>query len=92
MAADALRGLRREKVAARGLEELQHRLGLKCRRIGKVNYHLRAGDCFFEPFPGDGVDATFGGRSDDLVAAAAEKATVFEPIKPVPPTTTIFMA
>jgi hypothetical protein len=35
---------------------------------GEVNHHLRSHNRFF----GDGVDATFGRSSDDLVAPAAE--------------------
>jgi hypothetical protein len=33
---------------------------------------LCAGHGFFEPFSGDGDDATFGRRRDDLVAALAQ--------------------
>src|SRR6185437_419160 len=72
MVPDAGCGLRREKVAARGLEELQHRLVLKRRRVGEVDYHLRAGHGLLEPLAGDGVDAALGRRGDDLVAALAQ--------------------
>jgi hypothetical protein len=40
--------------------------------LGEVDHHLCAGHCFFEPFSGDGVDATFRRRRDDLVAAPAQ--------------------
>src|SRR6516164_428213 len=72
MVPNARCGLCREKVAAGGLEEFQHRLWVKCRRIGEVDHHLCAGYSVFEPFAGDGIDATFGRRRDDLVAVLAQ--------------------
>src|SRR6266481_2938347 len=72
MVPDARCGLRREKVAAGGLEEFQHRLVFKRGRIGEVDHHLRAGQGLFEPLAGDGVDAAFGRGGDDLVAALAQ--------------------
>jgi hypothetical protein len=65
-------GLGREKVATGGLEELQHRLVFKRRRIGEVDYHLRAGHGLFDALAGDGVDAAIGGGGDDLVAALTQ--------------------
>ena len=69
---DAGSCLRREKVAAGRLEELQHRLVFERRRIGEVDHHLRAGQGLFEPLAGDGVDAAFGRGGNDLVAALAQ--------------------
>ena len=43
MVPHAGRGLRREKVAAGGLEELQHRPVFERGRVGEVDDHLRAG-------------------------------------------------
>src|SRR5262245_21197462 len=72
MVADARCGLRREQVAAGGLEEFQHRLVFERRRIGEVDHHLRPGKDLFEPRTGDGVDAAVGRGGDDLVAALAQ--------------------
>src|SRR5215813_7769337 len=72
MVADARRGLRREKVAAGGLEEYQHRLVFKRGRVGEVDHHLRAGQGLFEPLAGNGVDAGIGRSGDDLMAALAQ--------------------
>src|SRR6516165_751760 len=72
MVPDARRGLRREKVAPGGLEELQHRLVFKRGRVGEVDHHLRAGHGLFEALAGDGVDAATGRAGDDLVAALAQ--------------------
>src|SRR5215475_14345668 len=72
MVPDVRRGLRREQVAAGGLEEFQHRLVFKRGRIGEVDHHLRAGQDLFESFAGDGVDAAVGRGGDDLVAALAQ--------------------
>jgi len=69
---DSGRGLRREKVAAGGLEELQHRLVFKRRRIGEVDHHLRAGHGLLDALAGDGVDAGIWRSGDDLVAARAQ--------------------
>jgi len=41
MASDPGSGFRREKVAAGGFEELQHRLVFKPGRIGEVDHDLR---------------------------------------------------
>jgi hypothetical protein len=56
MVPDARSGLRREKVAAGGLEEFQHRLVFKRPRIGEVGHHLRTGDGLLDPLAGDRVD------------------------------------
>src|SRR5215475_5369271 len=72
MVTDAGGGLRREKVAARGLEEFQHRLVFKRGRIGEVDHYLRAGHGLFEALAGDGVDAGIGRGGEDLVAALAQ--------------------
>src|SRR5215831_8611575 len=72
MVPDARRGLRREKVATGGLEELEHRLVFKCGRIGEIDHHLRAGNRPFEPVAGDGVDTAMGRGGDDVVAALAQ--------------------
>jgi transposase len=70
MVPDARCGLRREKVAAGGLEKF-HRLVFKRGRIGEVDHHLRAGHGLFEALAGDGVDAAIGRGGEDLVAALA---------------------
>src|SRR5262249_18465726 len=57
MVPDARYGLRREKVAAGGLEEFQHRLVFERGRIGEVDHHLRAGQGLDEPLAGHRVDA-----------------------------------
>jgi hypothetical protein len=57
---DAGSGLRREKVAARGLEEFQHRPVFKGGRIGEVDHHLRASHGCGEALASDGVDAGLG--------------------------------
>src|SRR5438309_2561906 len=72
MVSDAGCSLRGEQVAARGLEELQHRLVLKRGRVGEVDHYLRAGHGLFEALAGDGVDAALGRGGDDLVAALAQ--------------------
>src|SRR3984885_3108407 len=69
---DAGCGLRREKVALGSLEEFQHRLVFKRRRIGEVDHCLRAGQNLSEPFAGYGVDPAVGRGGDDLVAALAQ--------------------
>ena len=56
-----------------------------------VGHHLRAGHGLFKALAGDAVDAALGRGGDDLVAAWRKMATAFEPIRPVPPMTTIFM-
>jgi hypothetical protein len=88
---DACCGLRREKVATGGLEEFRHCLILKRGRIGEVDYYLRAGDGLFEPLAGDGVDARVWRRGNCLMPFCFSFSMTFDPIKPVPPTTTIFM-
>ena len=60
MVPDAGSGLGRVKVAARGLEELQHRLVFEGGRIGEIDHHLRARHGLFEALAGDGVDAGIG--------------------------------
>src|SRR5262245_22938026 len=72
MMADARCGLRREQVAAGGLEEFQHRPVLERGRIGEVDHHLRASQGFFEPLAGDGVDAASARGGADVVAALAQ--------------------
>ena len=72
MVADAGCGLRREKVAAGGLEELQHRPVFKRGRIGEVDHHLRTCHGLFEALARDAVDPRLGRGSDDLVAALAQ--------------------
>src|SRR5689334_17764479 len=72
MMPDAGRFLRRMKVAAGGLEELQHRLVLERGRVGEVDDHLDAGHRLLEPLPGDAVDAALGRGGDDLVAALSQ--------------------
>jgi hypothetical protein len=72
-------------------EEFQHRLVFKRGRIGEVDHHLRAGHGLFDALAGDRVDAAIGRGGDDLVGALGRMATVFDPIRPVPPMTTIFM-
>jgi hypothetical protein len=57
---DPRHGLRREKVAAGGLEELQDGLVFERGRVGQVDHHLRAGHDLFEPLAADGVDAATG--------------------------------
>src|SRR5215475_13441429 len=68
MVPDAGCGLRCEKVAAGGLEEVQHRLVFKRGRIGEVDHHLRTSHGLVEAFASDGVDAGIGRGGDDLVA------------------------
>ena len=65
-------GLRREKVASGGLEELQHRLVFKRRRIGEIDHHLRTSHGLFDALTGDGVDAAIGRGGDDVMAALAQ--------------------
>src|SRR5262249_61191587 len=72
MVPDAGGGFRREKVAAGGLEEFQHRLVFERGRVGEVDHHLRTGYDLFEPLAGDGVDAALGRGGDDLVATLAQ--------------------
>jgi hypothetical protein len=72
MVPDARCGLRREKVAAGGFEEFQHRLIFKRGRIGEVDHHLRAGHGLLEPLAGDGIDARVRRGADDLAAALAQ--------------------
>ena len=72
MMPNAGRGLGREKVVLGSLEELQHRLVFKRRRIGEVDHDLRAGQGVFEPLAGNGVDAARGRGGDNLMAALAQ--------------------
>ena len=72
MVPDAGRGLRREKVAAGGLEEFQHRLVFERGRIREVDHHLRARHGLLDALAGNGVDAAVGRGGDDLVAALAQ--------------------
>ena len=66
------RGLRREQVAAGGLEEFQHGLVFERRRIGEVDHHLGAGHGLFDALAGNGVDAALRRRGNHLVAAPAQ--------------------
>src|SRR5215470_14849106 len=79
MVPDAGCRLRREKVAAGGLEEFQHRLVFKRGRVGEVDHHLRAGHGLGEALAGDGVDAGIGRGGDDLVAALAQDGDCLRP-------------
>src|SRR6516162_5088007 len=72
MVPDARRGLRRQKVAPGGLEELQHRLVFKRGRVGEIDHHLRAGHGLFDALAGDGVDAAVGRGGGDLVTALTQ--------------------
>ena len=72
MVRNARRGLRRDKVAAGGLEEFQHRLFFKGGRVGEVDHHPRTRHGPFKALAGDGVDAARGRGDDDLVAALAQ--------------------
>src|SRR5215472_8585328 len=72
MVPDARGGLRREKVAAGGLEELQHRLVFERGRVREVDHDLRARDGFFDALAGDRVDAAIGRGGDDLVTSLAQ--------------------
>src|SRR5215472_12594171 len=65
-------GLRREKVAAGGLEEFHHRLILKRGRIGYIDHNLSAGQSLFESFAGDNVDAAFARGRDNLMTTLAQ--------------------
>src|SRR6516165_10427312 len=69
---DAFCDLRREKVALRSLEELQHRLVFKGGRISEIGHSLRAGQGLFWPFASEGVDAGIWRGRDALVAAGAQ--------------------
>ena len=69
---DAGGGLRREKIAAGGLEECQHRPVFKGGRGGEVTHHLCAGHGFYEALAGDAVDAGLGRGGEDLVATLAQ--------------------
>src|SRR5262245_66466819 len=72
MVPNARCGLRREKVAAGGLEEFQHRLVLPHRRVRQVDDYLSAGKCFRQSLTSDGVDAGIGRGGEGLVAALAQ--------------------
>ena len=65
---DAGSGFGGEQIAARRLEELQHRLVLERRRVRQVDDDLRARQRFGQPLAGDGVDARGGRRRHDLMA------------------------
>ena len=84
-------GLRGKKVAARGLEELQHRLVFERRRIGEVDHHLRAGMTASRPSPVMVLTPLLGEAAMTSWPPWRRMATDFEPIRPVPPMTTIFM-
>src|ERR1700735_4168639 len=72
MMPNARRYLGREKVMFGSVEEFQHRLVFKRRRIGEVDHCLRGGQNLSEPFAGYGVAPAIGGGADDLVAALAQ--------------------
>ena len=72
MVPDPRAGLRGEKVASGGLEELQHRLVFKGRRIGEIDHHRRAGHRFLESLARNTVDAILGRGGDHLVPALAQ--------------------
>ena len=65
-------GLRREKVATGGLEELQHRLVLKRWRVGEIDHHFGAAHGLFEALAGDRVDTVLRRGREHLVVALAQ--------------------
>src|SRR5262245_58152734 len=79
MVLDSACGLSRVKVASGGLEEFQHRLLSKLRRVVEVDHHLRAGHGLLEALAGDGVDAGVGRGSDDLVATLSQNGNGLRP-------------
>src|SRR6516164_7173782 len=64
--------LRGEKVAAGGLEEIQHCLVFERGRIGEIDHDLRARHGLLEPLARDGIDPAPWRSSYDFVAALAK--------------------
>jgi hypothetical protein len=60
MVPHARRRLRREDVAGRGGEELQHRRLLERRRVRHVDDHLGVRERVGQAFAGEGVDSRAG--------------------------------
>jgi hypothetical protein len=72
MVANARRGLRRDKVAAGGIKEIQHCLGVERWRTGEIDRHPRRGHDLPESVSGDDVDAIYTRRHNDIVATLAQ--------------------
>ena len=89
--ADARRLLRREQVAGRRLEELEHRRVLERRRVGDVDDDVGALEHLGQALARERVDAGVGRRRDASCPCSPSFATTCEPTRPVPPMTTIFM-
>src|ERR1700724_2785402 len=91
MVPDARCGLRREKVAAGGLEEFQHRLSSNEGELARsITTCVPAMACL-RPSPVMVLTPVLGEAATTSWPPRRRMAPVFEPIRPVPPMTTIFM-
>jgi hypothetical protein len=84
----------RDEVFARTLKEIEHGGGLPGRRVGDVDNDIGARQCGCEAFtsPVTAFTPDFGEAATASWPCALRLATSFDPINPVPPITTIFMA
>jgi hypothetical protein len=91
MVPDAGCGLRREKVAAGGLEEFQHRPSSNEGELARSTTTCVPAMASLRPSPVMVLTPVLGEAATTSWPRWRRLATVFEPIRPVPPMTTIFM-
>jgi hypothetical protein len=81
--------LRREQVTTGRLKELQNGLVLERRRVRQVDNDLCARKC--SPSPVMVLTPEFGDAATTSCPFLRSLSTVFDPMSPLPPITTIFM-
>ena len=91
MVPDARRGLRREKVTAGGLEEFQHALSSNDAELARSITTCAPAMACLSPSPVMVLMPLWGEAATTSWSPRRRMATVFEPIRPVPPMTTTFM-
>src|SRR5262249_27644672 len=84
--------LRREKVAAGGLEEFQHRPASKEGELARSITTCAPAMASLRPSPVMVLTPVLGEAATTSWPPWRRMGTVFEPIRPLPPITTIFMA
>jgi hypothetical protein len=85
--AHARRALRTEQVAGRAVWKKSSTATLEGRRVGDVDHHVGAFEHAVESLAGQGVHARVG----DAGTASCPCSPSLEPMRPVPPMTTIFI-
>ena len=82
----------RDEVCARALEEIEHGGGLPGRCVGNVDDDIRASQHCARPSPVTAFTPDFGEAATASWPCCFNFVTSLDPINPVPPITTIFMA